>query len=88
MTGVQTCALPIWCLQNGRTEQAAWNQKEVERLEKLVNEGHKADPIETEISDLRQQIEKLKLVDKNNPELFVLYGKIGHLRSVQNHWSK
>jgi hypothetical protein len=76
-----------WCLENGRVEQAEWNRQEVARLEKLVNEGHKADPIESEISDLRHQIENLKLIDKNDPNIFVLYGKIGHLRSIKNHWS-
>ena len=77
-----------WCVSQGRTEQAEWNLQQIKRLEALLGEGHKEDPIEEKIESIREQIEKLKLIDKNDPEIAVLYGRIGHLRRVKNFWSK
>ena len=75
-----------WCISQGRQEQAEWNKKEIERLENLVVAGEKKDPIEEKIASIREQIEKLKIINKNDPEICVLYGRIGHLRSTK-HWS-
>lgn len=74
-----------WCLENNKHQNADWNQKEIQRLEKLIEGEQPVDSIELKIQEVQNQIESIKLNDPNSPELAKLYGRIGHLRSMR-HW--